>query len=65
MEDSKQSRKPSQGDPAPSGARGARRKPYRSPELTEYGSVAKLTQGTLTMNADSKGGGFSMKAPCL
>jgi hypothetical protein len=31
--------------------------------LVEYGSVAKLTQGTLTTMNDSTGGGFQMK--CL
>ena len=42
-----------------------RKKPYRSPELVEYGSVAKLTQGTLSMNADFFGGGFRMTNMCL
>jgi hypothetical protein len=41
------------------------RKPYKSPELVEYGSVAKLTQGTLSMNADFCGGGFRMAQMCL
>jgi hypothetical protein len=41
------------------------RKPYKSPELVEYGSVAKLTQGTLSMNADFCGGGFRMDQMCL
>lgn len=41
------------------------RKRYRSPQLVEYGSVAKLTQGTLSMNADFFGGGFRMDQMCL
>lgn len=38
------------------------RKPYRSPELVEYGPVAKLTQGTLSRNSDFFQGGFRMAA---
>ena len=38
------------------------RKPYRTPELTEYGSVAKLTQGPLTNQSDGAGG---FKMTCL
>jgi len=34
------------------------REPYHRPELIEYGSVAKLTQGTLTTQSDAKTGGF-------
>jgi hypothetical protein len=46
-------------------AAGARR-PYAKPELVEYGSVSKLTQGTLTRQADSPGAGFRMSdPPCL
>ena len=30
-----------------------------------YGSIAKLTQGTLSMNADFCGGGFRMNQMCL
>ena len=41
------------------------RKPYQSPALIEYGSVAKLTQGTLSMNADFFGGGFRRMSMCL
>jgi len=51
--------------PADQTAGNPRRKPYRSPELVEYGSVAKLTQGTLSMNADFIGGGFRMTSMCL
>jgi len=32
------------------------RKPYSSPRLVEYGSVAKLTQGTSTRQVDSTPG---------
>jgi hypothetical protein len=37
---------------------GDAKRPYRTPVLTEYGSVAKLTQGSLTNRSDSTGGGF-------
>jgi len=36
---------------------------YRKPRLVEYGSVAKLTQGTATKQSDGPGGGFRM--PCF
>lgn len=39
---------------------GQPRRPYRRPTLTQYGSVAKLTQGTLTRQGESPGGGFKM-----
>lgn len=42
--------------PRPDRATG--RRPYRKPKLTEYGSIAKLTQGTRTRNSDGPGGGF-------
>jgi len=32
------------------------RKPYEKPELIEYGSIAKLTQGTATIVNDAGGG---------
>ena len=45
-------------------AKGTRtRRPYRKPQLVEYGSVAKLTQGTRTAQSDGVGGGFKMS--CL
>jgi hypothetical protein len=34
------------------------RAPYEPPELTEYGSVEKLTQGTLSHASDGPFGGF-------
>ena len=34
---------------------------YQPPRLIEYGSAAKLTQGTLTRNSDGVMGGFSMQ----
>jgi hypothetical protein len=40
--------------PAP----GRTRKPYSRPELIEYGSVTKLTQGTNTVGNDGPMGGF-------
>ena len=39
---------------------GTRRRPYRPPTLTCYGSVAKLTQGTNTINNDGAMGGMMM-----
>ena len=39
---------------------GKKRRPYRSPTLTCYGSVAKLTQGTNTINNDGAMGGMMM-----
>ena len=33
---------------------------YRSPELIEYGSIAKLTQGSKSTMGDGMGGGFKM-----
>jgi hypothetical protein len=41
-----------------------RKRQYSTPRLTEYGSVAKLTQGTLTTQNDSPAG-TSWKMPCL
>ena len=38
------------------------KRPYRSPELVEYGSVAKLTQGSLTTQGDATSG---FKKACL
>lgn len=38
------------------------RRPYRSPELVEYGPVAKLTQGTLSRSSDFFQGGFRMSS---
>jgi hypothetical protein len=35
------------------------KRPYTPPRLTEYGSIAKLTQGTGSTQADA-GGGFKM-----
>jgi len=42
----------------------ARKRPYAAPRLTEYGSVAKLTQGTLTNQNDSPAG-TSWRRACL
>jgi hypothetical protein len=33
-------------------------RPYAKPRLIEYGSVAKLTQGTRTKQADTPAAGF-------
>lgn len=40
-----------------------RRRPYRTPKVTEYGSVAKMTQGSLTFQNDFFMGGMRMS--CL
>jgi len=42
----------------------SRKRPYTAPRLTEYGSVAKLTQGTLTNQNDSPAG-TSWRMSCL
>lgn len=42
---------------------GGPKRPYHQPALTEYGSVTKLTQGSLTLQADGASGGFRMN--CL
>jgi hypothetical protein len=42
-----------------------RRRPYAPPRLTEYGSVAKLTQGTRTTQQDSPGATTFKRAACL
>jgi hypothetical protein len=49
---------PSSPQPEATSGQGKRpRKPYRSPELVEYGSVAKLTQGSVSATSDGKTGG--------
>jgi hypothetical protein len=53
-------KKEGQRDPARAPREGKR--PYRSPKLTEYGSVAKLTQGGGSRQAD---GGSTFKKTCL
>ena len=40
------------------------KRPYSRPTLIEYGSVAKLTQGTLTRQSDAPTAGFKM-SNCL
>jgi hypothetical protein len=45
--------------------RSPRRRPYKAPELTEYGSVVKLTQGTRTVFSDGAMGGFLVMMFCL
>jgi len=51
----------SRGAPVPRAVQPKR--PYTKPKLIEYGSVAKLTQGTLTRQADTPAAGF--KKVCL
>lgn len=55
-------RVPDQG-PQPS-PRPAGRRSYTSPRLIEYGSVAKLTRGTKSVNSDFPQSGFKMNS-CL
>ena len=45
-------------EPAP----GRARRPYKAPTLVEYGSVAKLTQGSSGTRYD---GGGTSRRPCL
>ena len=47
------------GDAAPG------KRPYAPPRLTEYGSVAKLTQGTRTRQQDGPGASTFKRAACL
>lgn len=49
--------------PAPQGEGSGPRRPYAKPRLVDYGSVSKLTQGTMTKQADLTGGGF--RRACL
>jgi hypothetical protein len=49
---------------APAAGTGTRRA-YSRPKLIEYGSVAKLTKGTLTRQGDAPTAGFRMSQPCL
>jgi hypothetical protein len=43
-------------------ASGEPKRPYTTPRLTEYGSVAKLTQGGGSLQAD---GGSTFRRTCL
>lgn len=52
-------KRPLQGGPAEP-PKHAGKRPYSKPRLTEYGSVAKLTQGTRTRSSDSPAAGFKM-----
>jgi hypothetical protein len=54
---------PDSNSPAQTGNNKACKKPYVSPVLVEYGTIAKLTQGTKTKNADGKNS--KLKASCL
>jgi hypothetical protein len=48
-------------DAADDGApRATAKRRYRPPELVEYGSIAKLTHGTLTVQLDLLMGGMRM-----
>ena len=49
--------------PPGSGKKTASKKPYSTPVLIEYGTVAKLTQGTRTQKSD--GGNFRRNPMCL
>jgi hypothetical protein len=57
-------------DSSGTGGRGASKpdaaqpkRPYATPKLIEYGSVAKLTQGTRTKQGDTPAAGF--RKACL
>ena len=41
------------------------KRPYAAPRLTEYGSVAKLTQGTRSVQQDGPGTTAFKKDSCL
>jgi hypothetical protein len=45
--------------PEPPGSAPTKRA-YAKPQLIEYGSIAKLTQGTMTKQADTPAAGFKM-----
>jgi hypothetical protein len=51
---------PTDAGSTPTRRAAAGRRPYVKPSLTEYGSIAKLTQGTATKQSDGKAGGFIM-----
>ncbi len=48
--------------PPGSGEKAASKRPYSTPVLIEYGTIAKLTQGTRTKKSD--GGNFK-RSKCL
>ena len=50
------------GKPKAEPAPGRARRPYKTLTLVEYGSVAKLTQGSSGTRSD---GGGTSKRPCL
>ena len=52
-------------DKPPADGAAPRKRPYAPPRLTEYGSVAKLTQGTRTNQQDSPGASTFKRAACL
>lgn len=52
------------GDATRDATAGAPKRAYSTPKLIEYGSVAKLTRGTRSVQADATGGGFAKKT-CL
>jgi len=49
----------------PAGDAARIKRPYAPPRLTEYGSVAKLTQGTRTNQQDGPGASTFKRAACL
>jgi hypothetical protein len=49
----------------PAAGSAPRKRPYATPRLTEYGSVAKLTQGTRTNQQDGPGASTFKRAACL
>ena len=51
-------KEPSERRQAGAEGRAKQRRQYKKPKLTEYGSIAKLTQGTRTKITDGPSGGF-------
>ena len=54
---------PNQDDPQDAGNNTVSRKPYVAPVLVEYGTIAKLTQGSLTRKTD--GANTRQQKACL
>ncbi len=64
MSQQKDSRLPDDGASDAAGSAASRKRPYRRPELVEYGSVAKLTKGSKSINSDAPSAGLKQKV-CL
>ena len=64
MSQQKDSRSQDDGASGATGSPDSRKRPYRRPELVEYGSVAKLTKGSKSINSDAPSAGLKSKV-CL